>query len=194
MGAGKTLALCWKAYLAITKYNPGCRGLITFPVYDDIQETFLPTWRFLWPAEDVHWFYHETKKKITFSFDGRAEIVLRARQKAERFRGPQYAWGIDDEAAVDPDLEALTLIDTRIRARCPHPFHDSTSTPKLGMYSDYIQRGKEGRTRVIQGSSYENPYQSRSYIEDQAENMDPDKFRQEIMVSGMAWKNFKVER
>jgi len=199
-GTGKTLSIGLKMWLSMTLWNPGCWHLVTYPTYRDVVKTFLPMWKKLVPAH--LWHYHKTEHVISLTFDPDTQLHLYSRENPDALRGPEFAVAAHDEPASDKSLEALDNASACVRQPCPHPFEDSGGTPKLGLFSDYVSRssGKGGEcTKVIQATSFENPYRNELWLEGMAESYDPDKYRQEILgeiisLSGMAWKNFIADK
>jgi hypothetical protein len=178
------------ALQSMIEWNPGLPGLWTEPTYRLCHDVFLREWRRIVPPS--LYTLHSGDMKIVLA--NGSEIDIRSRNvdnpTKEISKGPNYAWGIDDEAANKFDTDKYWDIDAAIRhpgARCR--FHDTLSTPQMGEYYTLCTHPFH---RQVNATSFDNPFLDPMFASSLAESLDPQRARQEIYgewvaLSGRIW-------
>jgi len=197
-GSGKTLIACLALLESCTTFNVGLPHLWTSPTYPDCRDTFLRTWESLVPAE----LYTLNKNDMTIHIHntGGSLVDIRSRQvtngKREAFRGPTYAGAVLDEPRQDSDNTAWSNIRATVRHPGAHQkWMITSSTPRMNWYYDLVV---EGKAPAIYGSSYDNVYLDRDFIEGLAGDLSPQMAQQEIYaewvsLSDRIWPNVNLD-
>lgn len=191
-GSAKTTTGILKAVRAATEWMPGLPGIWTEPTHNLCHDVFFQQWKEIVPSS----FYTINYSKMIVHCSTGTDIYVRSRNvdnpRKEVAKGPNYAWGIDDEAAYKFDKKKYLDIDASIRVNTPYLFHDTLSTPKLNEYKDLVESPGHN---LIEATSYDNPFLPEGWAEDMAAQMGPEYMEQEILgrwvaLSGRIWKHW----
>lgn len=175
-GAGKTIALCYKALLLAIK-NPSAAGAILEPTETMIGRTLLPTFEPILRESGIKFqIFKSVNKRIELYFpDGTRTIWLASAENYTRLVGMSLAWvGIDEIDVIDPDiaLEAWRMAASRIRAgELRQQFCVSTPEGYKFLYNYFIKdlllpenEHLTTKRRLIKASTYDNPFLPDDYI------------------------------
>ena len=193
-GFGKSTLGVFIAGLSLFKWMPNLPGLVTEPTHRHLHTVWLREWAKCWPRElwDVKVSPFQIVSKIG---TGTIDLVSRNVDNPgkEMSKGPNYAWGIDDEAAYK--FRRQTWVDEHAAIRhpdAPFRYHLTLTTPKLNEYHDLVSQ--DGHY-LIQASTYDNPFLPAGFAEELERSCDPQYAEQEIhgrfiALSGRIWRNF----
>lgn len=196
-GSGKTTVGILMALRAATQLMPGMPGLWTEPTYRLCHDVFFREWCKIVPRELWRWVASDQKIVLANG----SEIDVRSRNvdnpAKEISKGPNYAWAIDDEAANKFDPDRYWDIDAAIRhPDAFHRFHDTLSTPQMNGYYHLCTSHKHP---CINATSYDNPYLDETFAASLAEQLDPQRARQElygewVALSGRIWDTAVLDK
>jgi hypothetical protein len=130
VGAGKTTALCLRAWLLSWRY-PGNRGLLCRYSYDEVRDSLLPTWRKIIPQEamvnpdvlDRKDLASQTLLVHSCDPTRPSEILFRNLEDPHKFESLEIGWfGISQ--ANDPKItrRVWDTLCERLRWPVPHQF------------------------------------------------------------------------
>lgn len=128
LGAGKTFALVFWAFMMATHYCRGIRGMIVEPDFQTFGQVFMAEWKERVP--DELWEIRRDKygeKLVVFWGDGRqsgeTEILIRSAMNAqvvERINGPNLGWaGLDEPGRMKMGKMAYDYTLGRLRLPTP---------------------------------------------------------------------------
>ncbi len=181
--------------LDTVKAMPGLTGYWSEPRHGDIDKVFMPALERIVPSTLWQRVNKQGYRYIQWWNGHRTDLVARNVDNRNKKvgLGPNYAYGIDDEAADMFDAQKFAHMHNAIREpKAPYLFHDSLSTPQLNGYYPYCHLPK---AHTIYATSYDNPFVSDEAIDDMVAGMSPEMVEQEIMgkwmqLTGRMWKNF----
>lgn len=177
---------------------PGLPGFWSEPTYPDCHKVFIREWKRLVPGE----LYTINESRMTVNCINGTVIDILSRNADNKNkdigRGPNYAWGINDEMAYKCDdrmKEKWEDLDNAIRLDTPYLFHDTTSTPKKNTYQHIVER--DGH-KLITATSWDNPFLPPGYAEQRMADMDKQRAQQElyglfVALEGLIWDTWSDE-
>jgi hypothetical protein len=183
---------------------PGVPGFWAEPRDRDIDRVFMRAWRENVPGEGKHWEYKKGDRQLILRTGGHPTIVdLVSRNVDDPNKkanvGGNYGWGFIDEAAIKFNMQRFNDLKATIRLKkridgtpLPYRFLDTLSTPQKNGYYTLCTRSDQ---QVIHARSYDNPFIDKESIDDYANEMSEDYYRQEIegqwvTMGGRIWSNF----
>lgn len=175
---------------------PGLRGFWSEPRWSDIEKVFLSELRKAIPEGEVWNLHNKSGHRYLEWCNGHITDLIARNVDNTNKRvglGPNYAYGIHDEAQDKFDLSKLLDMQNAIRLPgAPYYFCDCLATPIMGPFYDWCMQ--EGAT-CTHATSYENPHISDGLIDSMVASMDHDTAQQEIYgrwvtLSGRIWSNF----
>lgn len=173
VGAGKSLALIYRAFYLAQKY-PKSIGFMCMYTFTALQDVMMPkVWAVLEPlAERVGYkFYHEVKGKHKIVFDNGSEWWFRHVDKEENVRGRDVDYVCIDELTVDIDESVYAQLMARVR-NSPHGSLNSVTNPgpkSHWAYNRWIGTPKPNH-EVIYLKTTDNKHLPADYIQDLLEN------------------------
>ena len=117
-GAGKTWALCLKAYNLCLKY-PGIRGVLTEPTFDMIRRNLVPVWEKQFKGlGGWGWriFHDGVPSEIAFANGSVIDLRPATADQAGKFEGPTYGFGAMDEIKEGDQFPVFMAMVPSIRA------------------------------------------------------------------------------
>lgn len=177
---------------------PGVPGFWSEPRGADLFKVFLREWERIVPERLYEFTSTRGVPRIQCKGGTVIDMISRKVDKPNDKVGigPNYGWGINDEAAEK--CQAKRLFDMRASIRLPSApfrFHDTLSTPVRNAY--YAWCSQPG-ARQIHSSSYDNPFIRVEDIEVMKAGLPPGYVAQEIMgqwieLQGRVFENFDYE-
>lgn len=160
-GSGKTAAGVLKMMRFLLE-NPGARGVITEPIYSQIQDALMPVIRtFYGQCENTHW-WEEGKNgpNHQLRFQNGSLCLLKASEAASRLVGFEAACALMDEAGSSDsawqEMAYLNLIG-RLRQKGYRHWLGVTTTPAgfNWLWREWVESPVPGHV-LFHGSTYEN--------------------------------------
>ncbi len=194
LGFGKTVIAIQAAALTLN-IDGRQRGLFLEPDWDRVNDIFLPMWLDIVP-EDL---YTISIGKNRINWHNGSYLIYRPRvitgaiaRSRDKFRGIEFTFVVDDETAIGFDYEQYTNIFARIRAQSSVRYYFTLSTPKVGAYDRFINRGGN---KVFRGRTADNHYllkRDPTYEKRQRAQMSTNQARREldgesIALEGRLW-------
>lgn len=196
-GFGKSL-LCILASLGMLTKNGKQCGLFLEPDWGTVRKTFLRLWREIVPR-DI-WEQNQKDNVITLVngsqlFYGPRNMQGNKEDARDKYRGGNYTFVVDDEAAMRFDKQQYTNTALAVRVKQTPRFYLTATTPKIGPYKEIITA--PGHV-LFKGTSYDNPHLPDNYVEDLMADMSRDQIRREIYaefvaLEGRIWKEVDLE-
>lgn len=197
-GFGKSL-LCILASLGMLTRNSEQCGLFLEPDWGTVKKTFLRLWREIVPKD--LWEQNKNDHVITMIngsqlFYGPRNMQGNKEDARDKYRGGNYTFVVDDEAAMRFDKQQYTNTALAVRVKQTPRFYLTATTPKIGPYKELIT--SPGHV-VFRGTSLDNPHLPKNYVEDLKADMSRDQIRREIYaefvaLEGRIWKEWDGEK
>jgi hypothetical protein len=201
LGFGKTILGVQAAALTLNS-QPGHVGLFLEPDWDRIENTFLPAWIRYVPDELYE--IEAGKRRIIWKPTNgvliyRPRVITGSRLLARsRTRGIETSFVIDDETAIEFDLEQYQNTFARIRLGTDIRYYLTLSTPLVGPYGRFLERGGN---KVFTARTAENHYllkRDPTYESRQRAQMSEQQARREldaelVALEGRIWKSAKYD-
>jgi hypothetical protein len=198
IGFGKT-TLAIDISQAMLSLGSEQRGLFLEPDVSAVNDIFLAEWDKIVPPELYK--LNEGKRRIYWHngailYYGPRVVTGSQQAAADKYRGRNLTFIVDDEAAIQFNMQLYQNNLGRIRVKSPFRLYFTDTTPKLGEYSRYLN---SPNLKVFSGTTYDNPYIDREWIEDIKENMSKNQARREIggemiALEGMAFGDFVSDK
>jgi hypothetical protein len=195
LGFGKTVLAIQAAALTLN-LDGNQRLLFLEPDWDRVNDTFLTTWQRVIPSDMykiqvgknlIHWW---NGSQLIF----RPRVITGSRERIQdKFRGIEFTAVVDDETAIGFDYVQYLNTFARIRAPSKIRYYFTLSTPKVGPYGRFINRGTN---KLFTGRTADNHYllaRDPDYEKNLRLNMSADQARREldgelIALEGRIWK------
>lgn len=198
LGFGKTVLAIQAAVLTLN-IDGNQVGLFQEPDWDRVNYIFLPKWqKFVHP--DLYTIQYGTNlirwwngSYLTY----KPRVITGSRERARsKFRGIDFSFVIDDEAAIGFDFEQYQNTFARIRIDSPVRYYFTLSTPLVGPYGNFLKRGGN---KIYRGRTRDNKYllhRDPTYETRQRELMGTEQARRELdgellALEGRIWKTAK---
>lgn len=198
IGSGKSHAGIVEDGICILA-NPGVRGLIVAPTYDQVLHVLLP--RFLLLCEQMEQAGYPILKRFRWS-QMRAELVcggevfFRSVSKVDNLLGFEFAWWHFDECETVPTSERIwNVLSGRLRQQAQWRQTLCTSTPRgLRGVVAIFQAAREDAANdneiadkrrefyFIRSTTFDNPHLPAEYIESLRKTLSKAAWRQEVMA------------
>lgn len=174
-------------------------GLFLEPDWDRVNTIFLPLWTSIVPEElyTIEYGNHCIKWWNGSRLYFRPRVITGSRERSRsKFRGIELTFVVDDETAIGFDLEQYQNTFARIRGNSSVRYYLTLSTPLVGPYGRFLNRG--GNT-FFRGRTDENTYllkRDPTYVDRQRATMSKDQARREldgelVALEGRIWKYAK---
>jgi hypothetical protein len=196
-GCAKTTTGIILACRASLEWMPGFAGIWTEPTYRHCIDIFLREFKKLVPSE----LYKYSSSDMRIDWRNGSTIDIRSRNVdnpgKEINKGPNYAWGIEDEIAYKFDLDKYWDLDLAIRdPSATHRFHACLTTPKMNRY--YNLATSEDHT-LIRARSLDNPFLPEGWVDSVASQMTAKRRAQElegewVSLTGRIWDTWSADR
>jgi hypothetical protein len=195
LGFGKTLLGIQAAVLLLDNVK-GAKILFLEPDVDRVSDVFLDEWYEHVPP--THYTIDKGRRIIRWHNGNvlhyRARVITGSReQRISKRRGIKYSHVIDDETALQFDIEQYQNTIARIRAHCSHKAYITLTTPQVGPYGRFLKRGGnlifKGRTRdnhylLAQQPDYESNLRGLMSAEQARRELDGEL----VALEGRIWK------
>ena len=196
-GCAKTTTGCLLLFKTVLDM-PGLRGFWSEPRHGDIEKVFLPALEHVVPRDCWQLVNKQGYRYVQWWNGHRTDLVARNVDNSNKKigLGPNYSYGINDEAADRFDINKFIDMANAIRdPRAPYYYMDSLSTPQMNGYYSYCHLP---HARIIHATSYDNPFIPAANIDSMKAAMAPEIVQQEIlgewcMLTGRMWPNFVEE-
>jgi hypothetical protein len=186
--------------VALLNRGPDEVGLFLEPDVPTVNETFLQEWSRVVP--DHLYEINESKRKITWY--NRAVLYYAPRaitgskhRIANRFRGRNLTFVIDDEAAQGFDRRQFTTTQMCVRTRSSAGtlVYVTLSTPVIGPYVNMI---REAGHILVNCPSTENPYLDPILIQQWRDTMSRQEYEREVLamiqsLTGRLWADVDLD-
>lgn len=197
-GFGKSLLAIVISVYMLCQGRDQC-GLFLEPDSKRMDGVFRYFWRKVVPNH--LWTENKKERMITWYngatlFYGHRNIHGNIETRRDEGRGPNLTFVISDEEAMGCDRQQYTNTLASIRAKSPTRFYLTMTTPKIGEYKNLIH--SKGH-QVFYGTSHDNPYLPKGFVEQLIETMSRDQVRREIYaefvaLEGRIWKGANLEK
>lgn len=168
IGSGKTTA---GAIKALRHIRPNTLGMVIAPTFrmlrDATWRTALDVWRSVGLAEQV---LRGDELRVVFA--NGAEAIFRSAEDPERLRGPNASWAwIDEGALCLPDTWPITIGRLREHGVAGPAWVTTTPKPRdvRGGRANWTHRvflsAATDETTVYRGSTADNPFLAREYVD-----------------------------
>jgi len=199
IGFSKTTIAILAAQVALER-GSWERGLFLEPDVPSLDDTFLEEWEKLVPLNRYRLLYGRRRiiwhNGAVLYFGPRVVTGSRARS-ADKYRGRNLTFVIDDETAIEFNMELFQNVLGRIRIKgVPNKFYFTASTPKIGPYGDLIQTPGH---RLFTGRTADNTELDPTFEPRMRAAMSPDQAEREldgklIALEGRVWKYAEYKR
>ncbi len=201
LGFGKTVMAIQIAALTLNK-NGKQRGLFLEPDWDRVNSIFLAKWIEHIPEElyTIEYGNHRIVWHNGSTMLYRPRIITGARDRARgKFKGIEFTFVIDDEAAIGFDGQQQINTRARVRAASTVRYYFTLSTPLVGPYGRFINRGDN---KLFRGKTSDNHYllaRDPNYEINLRKKMSPEQARREldgelVALEGRIWKGADMEK
>lgn len=196
-GFGKSL-LCILASLGMLSKGPEQCGLFLEPDWGTVKKTFLRLWREIVPRD----LWRQNKNDHVIQLINGAQLFYGPRNMQgnkedarDKYRGGNYTFCVDDEAAMRFDKQQYTNTALAVRVKQIPRFYLTATTPKIGPYKDLVT--SPGHI-LFKGTSFDNPHLPPNYVEDLMADMSRDQIRREIYaefiaLEGRIWREVDLD-
>jgi hypothetical protein len=174
------------------------RGLFLEPDISSVNDIFLVEWEKIVP-EELYKINHSQRRIYwlptgAILYYGPRVVTGSRSYAADKYRGRNLTFVIDDETAIGFLPELYTNLLGRIRVKSPYRLYFTASTPKVGPYGLFIQRSGN---KLFRGATWDNPFMDRETIDGLKANMSADQARRElggelVALEGRIWRTADV--
>ncbi len=201
LGFGKTVVAIQVAALTLN-LDGNQRGLFLEPDWDRVNSIFLPKWIEYVP-EDLYTIESGNHRIVWHNGSSmlyRPRVITGARERAQgKFRGIEFTFVVDDEAAIGFDGEQQINTRARVRAASKVRYYFTLSTPLVGPYGRFINRGD---SKLFRGKTSDNHYllaRDPNYEINLRKRMSPEQARREldgelVALEGRIWKTADMSK
>lgn len=192
LGFGKT-TLAIDLAQAMLSLGPEQRGLFLEPDVASVNDIFLAEWDKIVPSDLYK--LNEGKRRITWvptgalMYYGPRVVTGSVSYQADKWRGRNLTFVIDDETAIKFVMELYQNLMGRIRVKSPYRLYYTSSTPKVGPYGRFLR--SKGH-KLFKGATWDNPYIDKETIQGLKDSMSDQQARRElggelIALEGRLW-------
>lgn len=196
-GFGKTLLAIIVCVYALS-VDGNQVGLFLEPDWNRVNSVFRQAWREIVPRE--LWTEVKSEQKIVWAngstlFYGHRDVSGNKETARDKYRGGNYTFVVDDEAAIKCDRQFYSNTLAAVRKPSPIRFYLTVTTPKIGEYKTLITMKNHS---VFYGTSHDNIYLPPGFVEQLMETMSRDQIRREIYaefvaLEGRIWREADIE-
>jgi len=196
-GFGKTLLCIVVAVYCLNIDGNQC-GLFLEPDTDRMDKVFRLAWRKIVPRH--LWTEIKSERMIVWHngsvmYYGHRDIYGSLEARRDKNRGPNYSWVISDEEAIKTDIQQYANTLAAVRENSPVRFYLTATTPKIGEYQQLITM--KGH-KTFTGTSHDNIFLPKNFVETLMSSMSRDQIRREIYaefvaLEGRIWREVDLE-
>jgi hypothetical protein len=195
-GGGKTLIAVVKV-LQVMLDEPGTRGLVLSPTYQQLRDVFLSCWQDIVPNE----LCHLRRAEMIIEVVNGSRAYLRSRhvnnpsRGRDATRGLDVSWVADDESADGFDKQLINNVLACCRRPGRHRFYASFTTPRLNAYHKFATNPSH---KIVHSSTRNNPHVPQEWIDAVEAEMSPQQAKRElggewVALEGLVWDTWSNE-